>query len=109
MERFSEKNTKINKTINNWLLKSKECAFLDVYKENIKLYKYNLVIQNFGNVSARNGNICLIKPSGIDFQDLKENQIVEIDITCGKYKGVFAPSTDTPTHIEIYRKYISNI
>ena len=76
-----------------------------VCKENIKLHKFNLVIQNFGNVSARNGNICLIKPSGIDFKDLHENQIVEIDITCGKYKGVLAPSTDTPTHIEIYRKY----
>ena len=76
-----------------------------VYIENIKIYKKNLVIQNLGNVSLRSGNICLIKPSGINFQDLKENQIVKTDISCGKHNGVLAPSTDTPTHLEIYRKY----
>ena len=76
-------------------------------KQNILLIKKDLVIQTFGNVSIRiDTNHFCIKPSGIPAEELKINDIPIIRISDGKkIKGNLQPSTDTPTHQIIYKKY----
>ena len=75
--------------------------------ENIKLIKKKLVIHNFGNVSIRiDKNHFVIKPSGAQLTKLKPQDMPVINIISGKkVKGNLKPSTDTPTHLEIYKKY----
>ena len=66
-----------------------------------------LVAQNFGNASSNiNGN-CLIKPSGANSSNLNSKNILSVNIDDGVYdsKG-FKPSSDIPTHLELYRKFL---
>ena len=75
------------------------------FKANQDLIKKNLVIQNFGNVSVRNEDCILIKPSGINLSTLDYKSMVPVDIIDKQYKGSLKPSSDTPTHIELYKRY----
>lgn len=86
----------------NYLKIAKKCI-----NENIKLFKKKLVIHNFGNVSIRlDLNHIVIKPSGANLFKLNPNDIPLIEIKTGKQiKGKLKPSTDTPTHLEIYKKF----
>ena len=80
----------------------------EVYKANMDLVKYNLVIFTWGNVSGKSddGNYMAIKPSGVPYEKLKWQDIVVIDIASGKVvDGKFKPSSDTDTHLEIYRNF----
>ncbi len=75
------------------------------YKSNQDLIKKKLVIQSFGNVSVRSKNAILIKPSGVNLSTIDFKSMVPVNILDKKYKGSLKPSSDTPTHIELYKKY----
>ena len=87
---------------NNFLNIAKKCL-----EQNKLLVKKNLVIQNFGNVSIRlNEDFFVIKPSGINLEKVKASNFPLINIKNGKcIKGKLKPSSDTETHLEIYKKY----
>ena len=75
--------------------------------ENKKLIEKKLVIHNFGNVSIRiDDKYFIIKPSGAILKNLKPSDMPVVNILSGKkIAGKLNPSTDTPTHLEIYKKY----
>ena len=82
-----------------------------VFKANLDLPKHNLVTFTWGNVSGidRNSGLVVIKPSGVDYETMKASDMVVVDLETGKVvEGDLNPSTDTATHLELYRKY-SNI
>ena len=76
-----------------------------LYKANQDLMKKKLVIQSFGNVSLRFENHILIKPSGVNLSKLDYKSMVPVNIIDKKFKGTLNPSSDTPTHIELYKRY----
>ena len=80
----------------------------EVLDANLLLVKYNLVIFTWGNVSARQDDYIVIKPSGVKYEDMKTNNMVVLDINGKIVEGDYRPSSDTPTHLELYRAF-SNI
>ena len=80
-----------------------------VYKANMKLPKYGLVTFTWGNASEidREKGIFAIKPSGVDYDKLTPDDIVLMDLEGNKVEGRLNPSSDTPTHLEIYRAFKS--
>ena len=78
---------------------------IEVLNKNKKLIHLKLVIGNFGNASAKDGNSVLIKPSGVDLSLISENDISEVEINSGKLLSGKSPSSDTPTHLELYRSF----
>lgn len=82
----------------------------EVYKANIELVKRNVVIYTWGNVSGidRKTGYVVIKPSGVDYDEMTPDDMVVVDLYTGnKIEGKYKPSTDTPTHLELYKKYDS--
>ncbi|HCC70577.1 MAG TPA: L-ribulose-5-phosphate 4-epimerase [Bacteroidales bacterium] len=79
----------------------------DVLKANIKLKESGLVILTWGNVSGidRENNLVVIKPSGIDYDSIKVDHMVVVDIDGKVVEGSLSPSSDIPTHLEIYRNF----
>ena len=78
----------------------------DVFKANLDLPKHGLVTFTWGNVSGidRDSGLMVIKPSGVDYETMTADDMVVIDIETGKkVEGKLNPSTDTDTHIELYR------
>ena len=78
-----------------------------VYKANMLLPKYDLVTFTWGNASEidREKGIFAIKPSGVDYDKLTPDDMVLMDLNGNKIEGRFNPSSDTPTHLEIYRAF----
>jgi L-ribulose-5-phosphate 4-epimerase len=78
-----------------------------VCEANIQLHKENLVIYNWGNVSGidRKAGIVAIKPSGVSYEELTPEKIVLVDLDGKIVEGDIKPSSDTPTHLEIYRSF----
>ena len=77
-----------------------------VLEANLMLPKYRLVTFTWGNVSAvdRERGIMAIKPSGVEYDSMTADDIVLVDIASGKVlEGKYKPSSDTPTHLELYR------
>ncbi len=77
-----------------------------VFKANLDLPKHGLVTFTWGNVSGidREKNLVVIKPSGVDYETMKVEDMVVVDLNTGKtVEGDLNPSTDTPTHLELYR------
>jgi L-ribulose-5-phosphate 4-epimerase len=76
---------------------------------NIQLPSHNLVIYSWGNVSAidREAGVVAIKPSGVAYEDLTPEKIVLLDLDGNKLDGELNPSSDTPTHLELYRNFRS--
>ncbi|MBN2272375.1 MAG: L-ribulose-5-phosphate 4-epimerase AraD [Sedimentisphaerales bacterium] len=74
---------------------------------NIQLPAHNLVIYSWGNVSGmdRSAGVVAIKPSGVAYQDLTPEKIVLLDLDGNKLDGELNPSSDTPTHLELYRNF----
>jgi len=74
---------------------------------NIQLPKHNLVIYSWGNVSGidRSAGVVAIKPSGVAYHDLTPDKIVLLDLDGNVIEGHFKPSSDTPTHLELYRNF----
>ena len=76
-----------------------------VFKANLELVKYNLVIFTWGNVSAREGDYVVIKPSGVDYDTMQADDMVVLDIDGNRVEGKYNPSSDTPTHLELYKAF----
>jgi L-ribulose-5-phosphate 4-epimerase len=74
---------------------------------NIELLKQKLVICSWGNVSGieRSAGIIAIKPSGIAYDELTPGKIVLLDLEGNIVEGNLKPSSDTPTHLELYRNF----
>ncbi len=80
----------------------------DVYKANMLLPKYGLVVFTWGNVSGidREKNLMVIKPSGVEYDVMKPEDMVVVDIETGKkVEGDMNPSSDTDTHLVLYRNF----
>ncbi len=76
---------------------------------NIELQRKKLVIYSWGNVSGidRSAGIVAIKPSGVSYDDLTADKIVLLDLAGKIVEGQLRPSSDTPTHFELYRNFDS--
>jgi L-ribulose-5-phosphate 4-epimerase len=82
----------------------------DVYHANKELAKTGLVVLTWGNVSGvdREAGVMAIKPSGVDYNDLKPEDIVVLTIDKGEMMdGKLRPSSDTPSHLVIYQEFES--
>lgn len=79
----------------------------EVYEANILLPKYGLVTFTWGNVSAidRKSSYFIIKPSGVSYDGMTKEDMVVMDLEGNKIEGKWNPSSDTKTHIEIYKKF----
>ncbi len=79
-----------------------------VCKANLLLPKYNLITFTWGNVSAvdREKGLVVIKPSGVEYESMKSEDMVVVDLESGKVvEGHYKPSSDTPTHLVLYRNF----
>lgn len=78
-----------------------------VYEANMELPKRNLVTYTWGNVSEidREKGVFVIKPSGVNYKDLKPEDMVVIDLDGNRVEGKYNPSTDTATHLELYKAF----
>lgn len=79
-----------------------------VFQANLDLVKHNLVIFTWGNVSGidREKGLMVIKPSGVDYDKMKASDMVVVDLATGKVvEGSLRPSSDTPTHLVLYRAF----
>ena len=78
-----------------------------VWQANLELPKHNLVTFTWGNVSAidREKGLFVIKPSGVPYEELKPEDMVVIDLEGNKVEGDLNPSSDTPTHVVLYREF----
>ena len=78
-----------------------------VLQANLLLPKYGLVIFTWGNVSGidRASNLVVIKPSGVSYEGMTADDMVIIDLDGKKVEGVLNPSSDTPTHLELYKAF----
>ena len=78
-----------------------------VFEANLKLVEYNLVVLTWGNVSAidREKGLFVIKPSGVPYDTMTADDMVVMDLNGNKVEGRLNPSSDTPTHCELYNKF----
>jgi L-ribulose-5-phosphate 4-epimerase len=78
-----------------------------VYEANLALQKHGLVVLTWGNVSEidRAAGVIAIKPSGVDYRDLTPESIVVVDLEGRVVEGTLKPSSDTATHVELYRSF----
>lgn len=78
-----------------------------VYEANLQLVKYNLVVLTWGNVSAidRKSGLFVIKPSGVDYDKMTADDMVVMDLDGNKVEGSLNPSSDTPTHLQLYKSF----
>ena len=78
-----------------------------VCQANIELKTHNLVIYSWGNVSGidRSASVVAIKPSGVSYDQLTPDKIVLLDLDGKIVEGDLRPSSDTPTHLELYRNF----
>ncbi|MBQ8082427.1 MAG: L-ribulose-5-phosphate 4-epimerase [Clostridia bacterium] len=82
-------------------LKEQVCA------ANLLLPKYNLVTFTWGNVSGmdRETGLVVIKPSGVDYNGMSPDDMVVVDLGGNVVEGKWKPSSDTPTHVELYKAF----
>jgi L-ribulose-5-phosphate 4-epimerase len=82
----------------------------EVLQANLLLPKYNLVTFTWGNVSGidRTRGLIVIKPSGVSYETMTAKDMVVMDLDGNQVEGELRPSSDTPTHIELYKAF-SNI
>ena len=78
-----------------------------VLKANLDLVKYNLVTFTWGNVSGidREKGLVVIKPSGVKYDGMRAEDMVVIDLDGNVVEGEWKPSSDTPTHLELYKAF----
>ena len=79
----------------------------DVYEANMELVEKGLVIYTWGNVSGidREKGLVVIKPSGVDYATLCPEDMTVVDLNGNVVEGRYKPSSDTPTHVELYKAY----
>ena len=81
---------------------------LKVFKANLLLPKHNLVTFTWGNVSGidREKGLVVIKPSGVEYENMKAEDMVVVSLETGKVvEGNLKPSSDTPTHLALYKAF----
>lgn len=79
-----------------------------VLEANLALPKHNLVTFTWGNVSGvdREKNLMVIKPSGVEYDVMQAADMVVVDLSSGNLvEGALSPSSDSPTHIELYNAF----
>ncbi len=79
-----------------------------VYEANMKLPKYGLITFTWGNVSGidREKGLVVIKPSGVEYDAMTADDMVVLDLATGeRVEGSLNPSSDTPTHLVLYRAF----
>ncbi len=79
----------------------------EVYEANMLLPKYNLITFTWGNVSGidRENGYVVIKPSGVEYEDLSPENMVVVDMEGNVIEGDLKPSSDTATHVELYKAF----
>ncbi len=78
-----------------------------VLEANLMLPKYGLVTLTWGNVSGidRDKGLIVIKPSGVEYTNMKADDMVVVDLDGNVVEGNLNPSSDTPTHIVLYKEF----
>ncbi len=78
-----------------------------VYEANMRLPGYGLVTFTWGNVSAIDSEtkLVVIKPSGVEYERMKSEDMVVVDLDGNVVEGNLRPSSDTPTHVELYQAF----
>lgn len=86
-----------------------ETLKLRVFEANLDLVTHGLVIHTWGNVSGRDveTGLVVIKPSGVSYATMKAEDMVVIDMKGNVIEGNYKPSTDAPTHLVLYKAFIS--
>lgn len=79
----------------------------EVYEANMQLPKYGLVTFTWGNVSGidRESGLFVIKPSGVEYDRLKPEDMVVVSLDGEKVEGEYNPSSDTATHVVLYNRF----
>lgn len=78
-----------------------------VCEANLQLVEHKVVIFTWGNVSGidREKGLVVIKPSGVDYSNMTPDDMVVTDLDGNVVEGHYKPSTDLPTHLELYKAY----
>jgi L-ribulose-5-phosphate 4-epimerase len=78
-----------------------------VFKANLDLVKYKLVLFTWGNASGidREKGLVVIKPSGVEYDEMTEDQMVVVDMEGNVIEGNLRPSSDTATHLALYKAF----
>ena len=78
-----------------------------VWEANMELSRRGLVTYTWGNVSGifREEGLVVIKPSGVEYEKLTPGMLVILDLEGNRVEGDLNPSSDTPTHLELYRAF----
>lgn len=78
-----------------------------VFRANIDLVDHGLVIFTWGNVSGidRERGLVVIKPSGVSYEGMKAEDMVVVDMEGNRVEGKYKPSSDTATHLELYKAF----
>ncbi len=78
-----------------------------VYEANMDLWRKGMVIYTWGNVSGIDSDkgLVVIKPSGVDYDTMRPEDMVVVDLNGNVVEGKLRPSSDTPTHIVLYKEY----
>lgn len=78
-----------------------------VFEANMALPKHGLVVHTWGNVSEidRETGLFAIKPSGVDYETMTADDMVIVDLEGNVVEGKLKPSSDTPTHLALYKKF----
>lgn len=79
----------------------------EVLQANLDLPKYGLVTFTWGNVSGidREKGLFVIKPSGVPYSELKVEHLIVLDLEGNQVEGTLRPSSDTPTHLVLYKEF----
>lgn len=79
----------------------------EVFKANLELVKHGLVIFTWGNVSGidRSTGLVVIKPSGVSYDNMKAEDMVVVDLNGKVLEGKLKPSSDTATHLALYKAF----
>lgn len=79
-----------------------------MFEANLELQARGVVVYTWGNVSGidRERNLIVIKPSGVSYAEMKAEDMAVVDLLSGeRVEGRLKPSSDTPTHLELYRRF----
>ena len=78
-----------------------------VFSANMLLPKHGLITFTWGNVSGidRQSGLVVIKPSGVEYDTMKAEDMVVVDLEGNRIEGHYKPSSDTPTHLELYKAF----
>jgi L-ribulose-5-phosphate 4-epimerase len=78
-----------------------------VFRANLDLVEHGLVIFTWGNVSGidRERGVVVIKPSGVSYEGMKADDMVVVDMEGNRVEGAYKPSSDTATHLELYKAF----